>query len=78
MTTRIIEEIRAIRQELYEEEKRLGRDEFVRRQRERVEKFLEGTLAKFVPPAEAPRLLNVGASRAPVQRFLIRDTLKRR
>ena len=53
MTTRIIEEIRAIRQELYEEEKRLGRDEFVRRQRERVEKFLEGTLAKFVPPDDA-------------------------
>ena len=31
LTSGIIEEIRAIRQKMYEEEKHLGRDEFVRR-----------------------------------------------
>ena len=41
LTSGIIEEIRAIRQKMYEEEKHLGRDEFVRRERERVKEFLK-------------------------------------
>ncbi len=47
--------IHEIRRELLVEEERLGTDEFSRRQRERVAKFLEGTRAKFVPPRRSRR-----------------------
>ncbi len=50
-----VEMVRRIRRELMEEEKRLGREEFLRRQHERVAKFLEGTQARFVPPSGAAR-----------------------
>ncbi|MHC4199404.1 MAG: hypothetical protein ACYSU0_05385 [Planctomycetota bacterium] len=48
-----VEMIRAIRAEMYEEEKRMGREEFRRRQRERVREFLKGKRIRFVQPAEA-------------------------
>ncbi len=38
---------------MYEEEKRLGRDEFLRREREQNKKFIEGTLIEVVPPDDA-------------------------
>ena len=50
-----VQMIRAIRAEMYEEEKRLGREEFRRRQRERVREFLKGKRIRFVQPAEAGR-----------------------
>jgi hypothetical protein len=50
-----VEMIRAIRAEMYEEEKSLGREEFRRRQRERVREFLKGKRMRFVQPAEAER-----------------------
>ena len=51
--SRMVEEIRAIRQRMYEEEKRLGRDEFLRRERERVKEFIRGTKIEVVPPDDA-------------------------
>ncbi len=53
--TESIKLIHEIRRQLLEEEERLGTDEFLRRQRERVAKFLEGTRAKFVPPRRSGR-----------------------
>ena len=50
-----VEMVRRIRRELMAEEKRLGHEEFLRRQHERVAKFLEGTQARFVPPSGATR-----------------------
>jgi len=47
--------IRGIRRELYEEEERLGREEFRRRQRERVNEFIKGKRIKVVPLPEAER-----------------------
>ena len=41
--------IRGIRRKLLEEEERLGREEYRRRQKKRVEEFLRGTLAEIVP-----------------------------
>ncbi len=41
--------IHAIRHEMPEERRRLGTEEFVRQQRKRVEEFLRGTRARFVP-----------------------------
>jgi hypothetical protein len=52
---RSVEMMRKVRRELMEEEKRLGREEFLRRQHERVAKFLEGTQAWFVPASGAAR-----------------------
>ena len=51
--SRMVEEIRAVRQRLYEEEKRLGRDEFVRRQRERVREFLQKIAPRLLTPEGA-------------------------
>ena len=53
--SRAVAVVRAARRELMEEEKRLGREEFRRRQHERVAKFLEGSLAEYVPPARCPK-----------------------
>ena len=50
-----VEMMRNIRRELMEEEKRLGREEFLRRQHERVARFLEGTQARFVTASAAAR-----------------------
>ncbi len=47
--------IRRIRRELYEEEERLGREEFRRRQRERVNDFIKGKRIEVVPLPEAER-----------------------
>ncbi len=41
--------IRGIRRKLLEEEERLGREEYRRKQKKRVEEFLRGTLAEIVP-----------------------------
>lgn len=53
--SRSVEMMRKVRRELMEEEKRLGREEFLRRQHERVAKFLEGTQARFVSASGAAR-----------------------
>ena len=53
--TESLRAIREVRRRHYEEEKRLGREEFRRRQRERVREFLKGKRIRFVQPAEAGR-----------------------
>ncbi len=47
--SKVLGELREARHRLREEELRVGREEFVRRERKRVEEFLQGTLAEFVP-----------------------------
>ena len=48
--TNSVKMIREIRRKLLEEEKRLGREEYLRRQKKRVEDFLRGTPVEMVPP----------------------------
>ena len=50
--TESLRAIREVRRKHCEEEKRLGRAEFRRRQRERVREFLKGKRISFVPSAE--------------------------
>ena len=51
--TESVKMIRGIRRKLLEEEQRVGREEYRRRRRKRVEEFLQGTLAEFVPSRSA-------------------------
>ena len=47
--------IRGIRRKLLEEEERLGREEYRRRQKKRVEEFLRGTRVEIVPSRSRKR-----------------------
>jgi len=51
--SKVLGELREARHRLREEELRVGREEFIRRERKRVEEFLQGTLAELVPSRSA-------------------------
>ena len=53
--SRVLSELREARHRLREDELRVGREEFIRKERKRVEEFLRGTLAEFVPSRSAKR-----------------------